>query len=384
MLPTTISAATLESTAATQCAGCGCTQDVAARGPLRTPVCPACWLDAARKAGFTPRSHTGSWHPEAEDGTHARITAPRSRDGWIALVADLLAREDTASVLAKYRKKIGRAGILACARVIADAADPAGRRCLLAHATIATRALQVDPSLRGKPNAKVACQILRELGLIVTVTTGRRLTRAERAAANEVHGGHQRNIANETALTYPGPETAAQEPTCTPLPRRGQVSKKPNSQSVVTNARKRTRGENSKPSRSKAAWKLASKCVEWLPHLAAGHLGALADLMQPLTERGWTLHDIRLTLDQANIDRGWNSIPVEQQRNPRALFASQITRLCHGTPPSAAPTPRPTGTTALALSEPPATPENVAQHLSHIRRSLSEGKRRRTYRTTIR
>ena len=277
-----------------------------------------------------------SWQLPIEDGAHAgHITA--SERPWLAIVEPYLTEGEGRGVLRRLR--IGVASALAVARHDARTGGYDGRSIATSNYRVA-RDTGVDE--RAVRRVRV---LLTSAGFMVTVTPGRRLTKAERAVAAATHGGKQRGAASNRALTFPSPEIAAQAAASSaPLKgtRRGSLSS--SSRSVVTKrAGKRARGEAKKRSknetrprcaRSLDGWKAASQITRTHRHLDVGHLGRLVDLLTPYIEQGWTAHDLVAAINDDARERGWNSVSPVKQRNPLGLFAAQLRRCANGEPPA--------------------------------------------------
>lgn len=272
-----------------------------------------------------------SWQLPIEDGAHAgHITA--SERPWLAIVEPYLTEGEGRVELRRLR--IGVASALAVARHDARTGGYDGRSIATSNYRVA-RDTGVDE--RAVRRVRV---LLTSAGFMVTVTPGRRLTKAERAVAAATHGGKQRGAASNRSLTFPSPEVAAQAAASAPLiePRRGSI--RSTSRSVVT---KRAPGEAKKRSkthtsprcpRSLEAWKAVSQLVRTHPHLERGHLGGLVDIIAPYVAAGWTAADLLATINEDMKNRGWNSVDSPQQRNPRGLLVAQLRRCAHGEPPA--------------------------------------------------
>ena len=341
------------------------------RGPMRRPVCGTCWNMAAHATGFTPRWQTGSWQRPSKSGIHANsITA--APEQWLLYLSSRLEAEDARQLLARYGKKIGRAGVLAVARADADAADSAGRSIHTSHATASTRARAYMPNGKA-PDAKVARRILRALGLLVCLAPGGRLTNEERADANEYHGGRQWNVANHHALSYPNRDEAqAAARFRTPLPRRGEKSSISPS-SVLTNARSRARRATTKTEETsardnRAVWHVIRDLIKRLPHLQKQHTGRLYDGLKPYVEAGWTAYDLNTAIN----NEGRYTLRPDAQRSPIGLFLAQVRRACTGQAPAI--TRAATRASRITASSPPRRtegapkPANFAELVERSRR----------------
>lgn len=161
----------------------------------------------------TPAPHT-SWAPETPEGAYSKLPCWRSRRHWIQALARALVTDAGRTQLAT--KKLGRQTVLRVADCDASYADvKTGRELRTAHDTVAQKlGLSRD-------TVKHARRILTRLGFMRTVVGGRYLTRAEREAAREAHGGTQHRIASTRALTVP--QEHAEETATTPLVRRTRV-----------------------------------------------------------------------------------------------------------------------------------------------------------------
>lgn len=169
-----------------------------------------------------------SWHAPTPDVTETgqllrTVPCWPSETAWLAVVAVLLDTELGTRARRRYRR-VAACTVLRTAQVLARFADSAtGRGCSISIEETAAHADLSDDQVK---NAR---SVLRWLGMFVDVQFGRHLTGLEIRAARAHHGGTQRAIASEIALTVPR-EHAALIPTrphSTRPPRRTRSSSRP-------------------------------------------------------------------------------------------------------------------------------------------------------------
>ncbi|MGN6413950.1 hypothetical protein [Flexivirga sp.] len=243
---------------------------------------------------------------------------------------DALTSSTGAGVLAAAH--IRAVTVLAVARVDARSADRrTGRNLSSAHATVAAAVGRSVSTVRR------ARSVIAELGYAVTITRGRYLTAAERAASRAVQGAAQIRAASLRALTLPR-EAFNTRPGREHLPRRGRPTGDLTS-SIALPTRTAARGRNSTTTRHKprrrphraaaprprGVQRMAARVAARQPWLARGHIGRLCDALTRLDlDPAWTARDLIDALDQHNRARGMYALPANSQRNPLALFITQV------------------------------------------------------------
>jgi hypothetical protein len=243
---------------------------------------------------------------------------------WIAALEATLATEAGEVVRARYHVKVGT--VLDVAAVEARTADVlTGRGVATANETVGR---MINCSGRHVQRAR---SVFKDLGYMVDAAVGRYLTSEERAEANAVHGGDQRRMGSQRALTVPRPVQDVH------LPRRGAVNDSSSSRSELpTRADARDRAatrpapkrKTPKPGRQRPSLpvqRLAGHLARRLPWLARGHIGSLCATLTGLglDDDGWSANDVMNLLDQRNAENGLYALPPASQRNPLALFAHQ-------------------------------------------------------------
>lgn len=190
-----------------------------------------------------------------------------------------------------------------------------------------------------------ARDLLLALGFAAVLAEGRYLTRAERAAATEAHGGRQLRAASTRALTVPRAVSCSGRPSRpvqnVHLPRRGEIDPRtyvpkesPTRASARVEAaprplrRKRTQAPVQAP-RGLDVQRLAAQLAQRMPWLAhSQHIGHLCSLIERagLVARGWTASQI---LDQIDRTNRAGMIAVHdpaEQRDPLGYFAWNLAR----------------------------------------------------------
>lgn len=148
-----------------------------------------------------------TWHrplpDRAADGRpRAQVPCWTSREAWLTAVTRLVTTE--AGVAARRQHhRVSVDTVLATAKAHAHYAETrTGRYMMASLQTLATRSgLSVDRVRNGR-------RVLRTLGLLADIAYGRHLTATEIMAARAHHGGTQRGVASEIALTMT-PEAVA-------------------------------------------------------------------------------------------------------------------------------------------------------------------------------
>lgn len=265
-----------------------------------------------------PGRRGGSWRPTPPS---ASIPAWTSASSWLSsLAAALQTREGDAR---RRQLRIRLETALDVAAEDARAADSrTGRHVTTAHATVAAI---LGCSSKTVQRARL---LVEALGYATTVTGGRYLTSTERAAAHLVHGGDQRRMASERALTLP--RTSAN----VHLPRRGDSSSTTSVSSGLPSdgvasrppRRKNQKRNNQRTRPSLAVQKLAAGLARDVPWLARMHIGRLCHGLEVLKvdHDGWTSRDLLTVLDAYRRLHGWAGIDPSHQRDPVALFIAQL------------------------------------------------------------
>lgn len=276
-----------------------------------------------------PGRRGGSWRPPARTAVPAWSGATAWLHGLQAMLAS------PAGEVHRRRLSVRLETALDVAAEDARAADSrTGRHVATSHATVAAL---LGCSTKTVQRARL---LVEAVGYATTVTEGRYLTTTERAAARLVHGGDQRRMASERALTVPRPSSDVH------LPRRGAVSALPKSRSGLpkraqARARVATRPKKTHqltPVRPLAVQQLAADLARRLPWLARSHIGTLCDALTTLglDATGWTAADIIEYLDADNAEAGRYQPNPDSQRNPIGLFFLQAQRALAGVEPPVA------------------------------------------------
>lgn len=278
-----------------------------------------------------PARRGGSWRPSSTTPPPAIWSGAAN---WLSSLQAVLTTPAGEAVRRRWR--VRPETLLDVAAEDARAADSrTGRHVTTAHETVA--------ALLGCSVATVrrARQLMEALGHAQTVVCGRYLTAEERAVARAVHGGHQRRMASERALTVPRDQQNEH------LPRRGEVPACPQLRSGLpkraqahpwdgSQKRRRTKTHQSRPL---TVQQLAADLARRLPWLARGHIGTLCDALVALglDSDGWTARDVIDHLDADNVATGRYQLAPTTQRNPVGLFIVQVQRALAGAEP---PVPR--------------------------------------------
>lgn len=283
----------------------------------------------------TPRARTGkSWTPEPEGGTQARVPCWWSREQWIQAVFQDLATETGAGALARHRTCAAR--VQAVTTADANTADTTtGRNVRTSHATVAKKlGCSVDTVRRAR-------RVLRDLGWAVEITRGRYMTQAERILASLHKDTYQNRFASNRSLTIPARAVAVH-----PYPK-GVKKSSPKTSRVVPSARLRGAGTGkpqpeknhaARPNVSVGVQKLTARLVRRLPWLDRRdqHLmGLCRSLAQCGVTEEWTAQDLMNAIETDHRARGLLTLPPNSQRNPRALFLTQVRRAITGLEPPA-------------------------------------------------
>ncbi|WP_336794311.1 hypothetical protein [Gordonia malaquae] len=254
-----------------------------------------------------------SWHlPDAEvtaDGAPAAtIPCWPSRQSWLATVEREIASASGAAALAEHSVTADR--VAQVARVCAEAADGrTGRHCTLAHASIAAQA-GVSESV-----SKRVRRVLTSMGLAVTLVVGRRLTTAEIDAAARHHGGVQRGVASDLALTIPVGMVPAD-----PLPSRGSSKISSSVPEELTKRARRAREQARTPKKSTSKRPGAVRSISMaVKRLVAGLLRRCRGLEVGVGR----LSRIWRVVAASGIDAGrWSAADVVAELNRDAREAS--------------------------------------------------------------
>lgn len=283
----------------------------------------------------TPRARTGkSWTPEPESGSQARVPCWWSREQWIQAVFQDLTTETGAGALSRHRTCAAR--VHAVSTADANTADTTtGRNVRTSHATVAKKlGCSVDTVRRAR-------RVLRDLGWAVEITRGRYMTQAERILASLHKDTYQNRFASNRSLTIPTRAIAVH-----PYPE-GVKKSSPKTSRVVPSARSRGAGTGklqpkknhaARPSVSLGIQKLTARLVRRLPWLDRRdqHLmGLCRSLSQCGVTEEWTVQDLMNALETDHRTRGLLTLPPNSQRNPRALFLTQVRRAITGLEPPA-------------------------------------------------
>jgi len=269
----------------------------------------------------------GSWSLTAADGAYAMVPSWTSGAAWFDALMDALA----SPVGEEQRRgvKVARDTLLRVARAEWLSADVAtGRGITTAHETLA---LDLGMSKRHVQRCR---ELLELLGFAVTVEVGRYLTRAEREAAHQVHGGRQDRAASVRALTLP--KKKAVENVHLPFPRKGSsispvIKNSPRRASAQKEAAPRlqpgSKKENWKSPRSPrpiGVQRLAAGLVKLLPWLARDtHIGKVCDLLirSKIDPERWTAASLKAEVDRFCRSAGVTVVDPGKQKNPLAYFA---------------------------------------------------------------
>lgn len=130
-----------------------------------------------------------------------------TRAYWVATATAVLEDHRTARATAGSPYNASPVTVAALVAALADFFDPTGRGCTASTATIAERAITRHGATVSLSTARRALRTLTtaldELGFLVLVAAGRRLTALEQLAARAHHGGHQTHAANRWDATLP-------------------------------------------------------------------------------------------------------------------------------------------------------------------------------------
>lgn len=130
-----------------------------------------------------------------------------TRAHWVATATAVLEDHRTARATAGSPYNASPVTVAALVAALADFFDPTGRGCTASTATIAERAITCHGATVSLATARRALRTLTtaldELGFLVLVAAGRRLTALEQLAARAHHGGHQTHAANRWDATLP-------------------------------------------------------------------------------------------------------------------------------------------------------------------------------------
>ncbi|MGP4998871.1 hypothetical protein ACTXJM_14305 [Corynebacterium variabile] len=139
-----------------------------------------------------------------------------TRAYWMTTATAVLEDHRTARATAGSPYNASPVTVAALVAALADFFDPTGHGCTASTATIAERAITRHGATVSLATARRALRTLTtaldELGFLVLVAAGRRLTALEQLAARAHHGGHQTHAANRwdaTLPTYARPATFA-------------------------------------------------------------------------------------------------------------------------------------------------------------------------------
>ncbi|MFZ2274372.1 hypothetical protein [Corynebacterium variabile] len=130
-----------------------------------------------------------------------------TRAHWVATATAVLENHRTARATAGSPYNASPVTVAALVAALADFFDPTGHGCTASTATIAERAIDRHGATVSSATARRALRTittaLSDLGFLVLVAAGRRLTCLEQLAARKHHGGHQTHAANRWDATLP-------------------------------------------------------------------------------------------------------------------------------------------------------------------------------------
>jgi len=130
-----------------------------------------------------------------------------TRAYWMTTATAVLEDHRTARATAGSPYNASPVTVAALVAALADFFDPTGHGCTASTATIAERAITRHGATVSLATARRALRTLTtaldELGFLVLVAAGRRLTALEQLAARAHHGGHQTHAANRWDATLP-------------------------------------------------------------------------------------------------------------------------------------------------------------------------------------
>jgi hypothetical protein len=278
-------------------------------------------------------NRAASWSLQPAEGAYSEVVAWTSGAAWFDALMDCLATPHGEEC--RRLAKVAAGTLLRVARADWLSADVAtGRGVSTAHETVAA-----ELGMSGK-TVQRARELLETLGFSVTITVGRYLTRSERMAAHQVHGGRQYRAASLRALTLPKKQPV--ENVQLPSPREGKslspvvkssptraharrpVAALPNQRSM-TNKR---RGHDRNP-RPLADQRLAAELVARLPWLDKGrHVGTVSLFLHRLgvTGQEWTAHGLLSAVDQFCASTGARNVDPRAHREPAAYLAWLINK----------------------------------------------------------
>lgn len=287
-----------------------------------------------------PRQHPGT--SDATDGAHlagpgaySRIVAWRSRDHFINVVLGM-AIYARGHVLTQHH--ISRDLFRQWARTESQYANDqrTGRRIIVRADTVAT---QMACSTRSVQRCRAAA---RELGLLVDVVHGRRLTFDEAMKAREA-GSPQYGIANESAMTVPAwlgktPwQTSPSGDTVTPL-----VESPPKKNTYTPDTPRKAKGPPRLPARltktkrapspatldaRKAARRLAEDLIEKIAFLVGEQPGRLVPSLSRFAHghHAWTADDIHAHITSTDRMRGRSPLARHDVKTrPAAVLAAYL------------------------------------------------------------
>jgi hypothetical protein len=290
---------------------------------VRTPASP--------RVGGADRA--ASWSLQPAEGAYSEVVAWTSGAAWFDALMDCLATADGETH--RRRSKVAAGTLLRVARADWLSADVAtGRGVSTAHETVAA-----ELGMSGK-TVQRARELMETLGFSVTIAVGRYLTRSERTAAHQVHGGRQYRAASLRALTLPKKQPV--ENVQLPSPREGK-SLSPVVKSSPTRAdarrpvaalpqqrsmKNKRRGHDRKP-RQLVDQRLAAELVARLPWLNQGrHVGTVSLFLHRLgvTGHDWTAHGLLAAVDQFCASTGARNVDPRAHRDPAAYLAWLINK----------------------------------------------------------
>ena len=280
----------------------------------------------------SPRSghpeRAASWSLTPADGAYATVVAWTSGAAWFDALMDALATPHGEEC--RRRVKVARDTLLRVARADWLSADvDTGRGVSTAHETVA---LQLGMCKRTVQRSR---ELMELLGFAVTIQVGRYLTKGERVAAHQVHGGRQYRAASVRALTLPLPSPV--ENVHLPSPREGESltlvlkssptranarrSAAPRPQHGQKTANKRRNDRRPRPLEDQ---RLAGELAARLPWLSPGrHVGTVSNFLARLHLSGhdWTAHGLLDALNRHCTETGVRMVDPQTHRDPAAYLA---------------------------------------------------------------
>ncbi len=263
------------------------------------------------------------WRPPAPPQEAAAVRPWNGRTAWLRHLEATLRSPAGEEIRRAAGGRVSIETTLDVAHADAAAADSrTGHHVATAHATVA-RLLGCSPK-----TVQRARMLIEQLGFSATVTPGRYLTSQERAAAHQTHGGDQRRMASERALTTPPSDQNVHLPSGCSVG--SSLTSRSDSPSGALTRPTRKKRSNETPRRpSLAVQRLAAGLVQRMPWLGRQHIGHLCQVLERhhVDDQGWTVADILNHIDAYDAQHGLRAVSVGSQRNPVGLFAAQLARV---------------------------------------------------------